>query len=375
MAAKRENESGMTDSPSLKKTKKPVRVWADGCFDMMHFGHANALRQARALGDYLVVGVHSDEEIRLHKGPPVMSEEERYEAVAACKWVDEVVRGAPYVTQLSLLEKYDIDFCAHGDDIVTSADGTDTYHEMKAAGKFKTFRRTEGVSTTDLVGRMLLLTKDHHKKEDIHDFPPQKLGHMSEGHGASPYTSISRFLPSSKRIVQFAEGREPNPEDKVVYIDGIFDLFHIGHIETLKKAKEMGDYLLVGVYDDKVANQLKGSNYPIMNLHERTLSVLSCKYVDEVIIGAPFSLTKEMIKGRIHVVVHGTSEDARSGTNKPSEDPYQAAKELGIYQTISSPSTTTTSNIIDRIIENRNSFEARNKKKEAKEIAEVESRK
>lgn len=54
------------------------KVWADGCFDLMHYGHANALRQAREFGDYLVVGVHSDEEIRKNKGPPVMTEQERY---------------------------------------------------------------------------------------------------------------------------------------------------------------------------------------------------------------------------------------------------------------------------------------------------------
>lgn len=44
---------------------------------MMHFGHANMLRQAKEMGDYLVVGVHSDEEILKNKGPPVMKEEER----------------------------------------------------------------------------------------------------------------------------------------------------------------------------------------------------------------------------------------------------------------------------------------------------------
>ena len=57
--------------------KKCVRVYMDGCFDLMHYGHANALRQAKALGDELVVGVVSDEEILANKGPPVLSMEER----------------------------------------------------------------------------------------------------------------------------------------------------------------------------------------------------------------------------------------------------------------------------------------------------------
>lgn len=70
----------------------------------MHFGHANALRQARGLGTQLVVGVHSDgknapvgcaiicflEEITKHKGPPVFNEQERYRLIRAIKWVDEV---------------------------------------------------------------------------------------------------------------------------------------------------------------------------------------------------------------------------------------------------------------------------------------------
>ena len=42
-------------------------MWVDGCFDMVHFGHANALRQAKMLGTKLIVGVHSDQEISKHK--------------------------------------------------------------------------------------------------------------------------------------------------------------------------------------------------------------------------------------------------------------------------------------------------------------------
>ncbi|KAJ1906298.1 choline phosphate cytidylyltransferase, partial [Tieghemiomyces parasiticus] len=102
----------------------------------MHFGHANALRQAKSMGDYLVVGVHSDAEIEIHKGPTVMKEEERYAAVAACKWVDMVVPNAPYTTTVDVLDKYNCDFCVHGDDITTLADGTDCYQAVKDAGRY-----------------------------------------------------------------------------------------------------------------------------------------------------------------------------------------------------------------------------------------------
>ena len=60
-----------------RRLRRPVRVYMDGCFDMMHYGHCNALRQARALGDELIVGVISDEEIKANKGPPVTPLHER----------------------------------------------------------------------------------------------------------------------------------------------------------------------------------------------------------------------------------------------------------------------------------------------------------
>ena len=149
----------------MSETKKEVRVWVDGCFDMVHFGHANFLRQASQLGTKLIVGVHSDEEIAKHKGPPVFSNEERYKITRGIKWVDEVVEDAPYVTTLETLDKYNCDFCVHGDDITMTADGVDTYHLVKSNGRYKEVRRTAGVSTTDLVGRMLLATKTHFKRE------------------------------------------------------------------------------------------------------------------------------------------------------------------------------------------------------------------
>ncbi|KAH8874406.1 Ethanolamine-phosphate cytidylyltransferase [Schistosoma japonicum] len=135
--------------------KELIRVWVDGCFDLVHFGHANALRQAKSLGDQLIVGIHSDKEITKHKGPPVFHEQERYRLIRAMKWVDEVVEDAPYFTYIKTLEKYSCDFCVHGDDLVVSNDGSDPYGEVKAANRYKEVKRTEGISTTALVSRML----------------------------------------------------------------------------------------------------------------------------------------------------------------------------------------------------------------------------
>ena len=59
----------------------------------------------------------------------------RYRMVRAIKWVDEVVEGAPYVTTLETLDQHNCKFCVHGDDITMTADGTDTYHIVKAAGR------------------------------------------------------------------------------------------------------------------------------------------------------------------------------------------------------------------------------------------------
>ena len=70
----------MDGEESLPRFKFVTYCWIflfSCSYDMVHFGHANSLRQAKAMGNWLVVGVHNDEEITKHKGPPVFTEEER----------------------------------------------------------------------------------------------------------------------------------------------------------------------------------------------------------------------------------------------------------------------------------------------------------
>lgn len=56
--------------------------------------------------------------------------------------------------------------------------------------------------------------------------------------------------------------------------------------QVLEKARREGDYLLVGVHSDESVTARRGPHLPILSVHERCLSVLACKHVDEVIIGA-----------------------------------------------------------------------------------------
>ncbi|KAK2714106.1 hypothetical protein QYM36_008636 [Artemia franciscana] len=293
--------------------------------------------------------------------------------VRAIKWVDEVVEGAPYVTTLETLETYGCDFCVHGDDITMTSDGTDTYHLVKAAGRYVECQRTQGVSTTDLVGRMLLLTKTHLQRgPNEYTVERQRSNSMSQDAAArSPWTGVSQFLPTSRKITQFSEGKEPKPGDKIVYVAGAFDLFHVGHLDFLEKARKEGDYLIVGLHTDPVVNTYKGSNYPIMNLHERVLSVLACRYVSEVVIGAPYSVTADLMDHfSVNLVCHGVTKVEQDIDGR---DPYQEPKKRGLFKIIDSENPMTTDMIVQRIIKNKLDFEERNRKKEAKELAVYEA--
>lgn len=198
--------------------KRAVRVWCDGCYDMVHYGHSNQLRQARAMGDYLIVGVHTDEEISKHKGPPVFTQEERYKMVHAIKWVDEVVPAAPYVTTLETLDKHSCDFCVHGNDITLTVDGRDTYEEVKQAGRYRECRRTQGVSTTDLVGRMLLVTKAHHSSHMSSEYREyaDSFGKVSVTMLARPYPPprlpLGRGWPRNSPCTLLPPFRAPDPD-------------------------------------------------------------------------------------------------------------------------------------------------------------------
>lgn len=81
---------------------------------------------------------------------------------------------------------------------------------------------------------------------------------------------------------------------KVIITFGTFDLLHIGHINILKRAKELGDKLIVGVSSDKFTFEKK-NKYPIYNENDRMNIIKSIKYVNDVFFENSFEQKKESI--------------------------------------------------------------------------------
>jgi ethanolamine-phosphate cytidylyltransferase len=231
----------------------------------------------------------------------------------------------------------------------------------------------EGIGTaserTQLGSEMLQRIKDYATNETGLK-PGAEVWTWSRPHGAK----IEDEAGEVGRFDRLVSGVGPKPGQRLVYVDGGFDLFSSGHIEFLRQvhdAEKGQAYIVAGVHDDEVINHWKGLNYPIMNIFERGLCVLQCKYINSVIFGAPFSPSKKYLQafpmGTVSAVYHGPTSFMPL-----TYDPYTEAKELGVFHEISSHAfqNVNAGEIVMRIMKGRKAFEERQRKKGEKHIGE-----
>ena len=131
-----------------------TRVYVDAVADLFHVGHIRFFRNARAIADdpdnvELVVGVHSDKTTEDYKRKPVISQEQRYEVVRACRYVDEVIEDAPLIVTPGYLLEHRIDVVVRSNDIQP-----DNPQIVQVSDKVKWVPYAEGVSTTGIIERI-----------------------------------------------------------------------------------------------------------------------------------------------------------------------------------------------------------------------------
>ena len=129
-------------------------VFTNGCFDLLHVGHTRYLRQARRLGDALLVAINSDRSVRALKGPgrPVMSEWERAEVLAALAVVDYVTVFDEESPRALIAEVLPDVLAKGGDYALEEIHGREEVE--RAGGRVVALPFVEGVSTTDVIERI-----------------------------------------------------------------------------------------------------------------------------------------------------------------------------------------------------------------------------
>ena len=136
-----------------RKNGKRV-AFTNGCFDLLHRGHVHVLRQAKACGDLLIVGINSDESVKQIKGParPVLPEWDRCELLSAMEMVD-------FVTLFNEPNPHDLISAVRPDVLVKGGDwnaekiiGADVVEET--GGRVVVVPYIKGFSTTEIIERI-----------------------------------------------------------------------------------------------------------------------------------------------------------------------------------------------------------------------------
>lgn len=120
---------------------------------------------------------------------------------------------------------------------------------------------------------------------------------------------------------------------KIGYTTGVYDMFHIGHLNILKRAKEQCEYLIVGVSTDELVEQYK-HKHPVISHDDRMEIVKAIRYVDEVVPQVSMDKVAAWEKIRFDVLFHG---DDWKGSNIYNET-EEKLKTLGV-ETVFLPHT------------------------------------
>ena len=109
-----------------------------------------------------------------------------------------------------------------------------------------------------------------------------------------------------------------NKKYKIGYTTGVFDLFHVGHLNILRRAKEQCDYLIVGVSTDELVKSYK-NKIPVVNFEDRKKIVEAIRYVDKVVPQTNMNKFEAWENLKFNAIFHGDDWKGSSMYNEVEE--------------------------------------------------------
>ena len=250
--------------------------YTTGVFDMFHIGHLNILRKAKEQCDFLIVGVSTDKLVQKDKNKtPIIPFENRCAIVEAIRYVDRVVPQEDK-NKFGAWQKYHFDRMFVGSDWQGSPQWNGYEKQFGEVGvEIVYLPHTDGISSTLL---------------------RELINPNGGGRFATPTTS-----------------------NIIGYTTGVYDMFHIGHLNILRKAKEKCGYLIVGVSTDECVEEYK-HHTPVVPYDERAAIVASIKYVDEVVKQSSMDKLEFLKHRHFDVMFHGNEWKGTELYNKYEQE-------------------------------------------------------
>ena len=240
-----------------------IVVYTTGVFDLLHPGHLNLLRRARALGDKLIVGVQEDDSVEEQKGKrPIMSYEQRMAMLEALPFVDVVV---PYgdLDQRKMLDLLKPDIMVQGGDWLKSGDRTEIIRYLTENNiKLVQFPYTRDISTIEIKKRVYsdLKQAEREKASDFNFYERLKLVPIDnlltyEDFDSERVEKLIHSISASKTFFNPLTVGNIGEKNRYLLIDGT------NRLEALKRLKAPYVFIQIVDYLNPSEVELKGNEH------------------------------------------------------------------------------------------------------------------
>ena len=127
--------------------------------DLFHFGHVHMIKKVYDLGYTVVLGIHSDETVESYKRKPILTMDERIKTISSCKYIHSIIKDAPLIVTKKFLDKHNIDMVFHGHLLKNDFKYKKMYEIPSKLGKFTRIEYFAGISTTEIINRIIARQK------------------------------------------------------------------------------------------------------------------------------------------------------------------------------------------------------------------------